>query len=151
MHIRLVAVGDRPEWLRMRSQLWPSSGVDELATEIDKFLAQPLHPATTLMAAFVVDRGDGRLGGFVEVSVRNYAEGCTSDRVGYIEGWYVDADLRRQGWGAALIQAAETWAKQLGLTEMASDCELDNTVSLEAHQALGYCEVERVICFRKAL
>jgi aminoglycoside 6'-N-acetyltransferase I len=34
---------------------------------------------------------------------------------------------------------------------MASDCEIDNTVSFRAHIALGYEEVERIICFRKAL
>jgi aminoglycoside 6'-N-acetyltransferase I len=34
---------------------------------------------------------------------------------------------------------------------MASDCEIDNAVSFRAHTALGYEEVERIICFRKAL
>jgi hypothetical protein len=34
---------------------------------------------------------------------------------------------------------------------MASDTELHNDVSLKAHTALGYEEVERQICFRKRL
>ena len=34
---------------------------------------------------------------------------------------------------------------------MASDAELHNAVSLEAHRALGFDEVERQVCFRKPL
>jgi aminoglycoside 6'-N-acetyltransferase I len=103
------------------------------------------------LATFVLDRLDGRLGGFIEVGQRNYAEGCASSPVAYIEGWYIDADLRRQGLGAALVRAAERWARGRGLTEIASDAETDNEVSIKAHKALGYAEEARVVCFRKDL
>ena len=83
--------------------------------------------------------------------MRDYAEGCSGSRIGYIEGWYVEPELRRQGLGGQLVQAAEHWARELGLAEMASDCEIDNAVSFRAHTALGYQEVGRIICFRKAL
>ena len=97
----------------------------------------------------MIDCGKTRLGGFLEARVRNYAEGCSGSRIGYIEGWYVEPALRRQGLGGQLVQAAEHWARELGLSEMASDCEIDNAVSFRAHTALGYEEVERIICFRK--
>jgi aminoglycoside 6'-N-acetyltransferase I len=71
--------------------------------------------------------------------------------VGYIEGWWVDPDLRRRGVGASLIAAAEDWARSLGVTEMASDSELGNEEGQAAHHALGYQEVERTVCFRKQL
>jgi aminoglycoside 6'-N-acetyltransferase I len=100
---------------------------------------------------FVAARPDGRLGGFLDAGLRKYAEGCDSSPVGYIEGWYVDEDLRRLGLGGGLVQAAEAWARSLGCQDMASDCLLDNLVSLSAHLALGYEEVERLIHFRKAL
>ena len=74
-----------------------------------------------------------------------------SGPVGYIEGWWVDADLRRSGIGAILVSAAETWASSLGLTEMASDAEMTNEESHAAHQALGYKEAERIVCFFKQL
>jgi len=38
-----------------------------------------------------------------------------------------------------------------GLTEMASDAEIDNRVSIRAHRALGYAEEARVVGFRKDL
>ena len=71
--------------------------------------------------------------------------------VGYIEGWYVNPDLRQAGWGRALVQAAEAWARSRGYAEIASDCLLENEVSLRAHTALGFEETERLIHFRKPL
>ena len=49
------------------------------------------------------------------------------------------------------VVAAETWAVTNGYTEIASDTELENGISLQAHLALGFEEVERQICFRKRL
>ena len=103
------------------------------------------------VAVMVADRGDGSLAGFVEIGSRNYAEGCDTTPVAYLEGWYVDRDVRRTGLGARLLEAAEAWALEHGFSEMASDTELDNGISLRAHLALGFEEVERQICFRKRL
>jgi aminoglycoside 6'-N-acetyltransferase I len=49
------------------------------------------------------------------------------------------------------VQAAEAWARSHGLKEIASDTQLENAISIQAHTALGYEEVERLVCFRKAL
>ena len=130
----------------MRDALWPDS-FDDLAREIDAYLRQP-KPNT---AVFVAERANGKLGGFLEADTRDYAEGCDTRNVGYIEGWYVDPDLRLQNIGRALIEAAENWARHLGCQEMASDCELHNEVSFKAHLAIGYDETGRSIHFRKSL
>jgi aminoglycoside 6'-N-acetyltransferase I len=63
----------------------------------------------------------------------------------------VDPDMRRKGVGAALVRAAEAWAREKGLREFASDTELANTASQRAHVALGFTEVERLVAFRKVL
>jgi aminoglycoside 6'-N-acetyltransferase I len=146
MSIRHVVPSDYPEWLRLRNLLWPGAP-DDHEREIAEFFTKPSPD----LATFVIDCGGTRLGGFLEAQVRNYAEGCSGSRIGYIEGWYVEPELRRQGLGAQLVRAAEHWARELGLSEMASDCEIDNAVSWRAHITLGYQEVERIICFRKAL
>ena len=59
--------------------------------------------------------------------------------------------LREQGLGGQLLSAAEEWAQQKGLTEMASDSVIDNEIGIQAHLALGYEEVEKIVCFRKSL
>jgi len=144
--IRRVVRRDRAEWLRMRDRLWPGSRRDH-ELEIDRFFTGGGGD----VAVFVAMRSDGRLGGFVEASPRPYAEGCSTSPVGYVEGWWVDPDLRRTGVGRRLIAAAEAWARARGLVEMASDAELVNEPSHAAHRALGYREVERLVCFRKRL
>jgi aminoglycoside 6'-N-acetyltransferase I len=119
---------------------------EEHTHDIDAYFATPPRGVT-----FVVERTGGGLCGFIEVSLRNYAEGCKTSPVAYIEGWYVDADSRRRKLGTRLVQAAEAWARSQGLKEIASDTQIENTVSIQAHTGLGYEEVERIVCFRKAL
>jgi aminoglycoside 6'-N-acetyltransferase I len=146
MHVRRVKAGDGAEWKRMRDALWPGLTAATHEDDVAEFRADQ-----GTQAVFVVDRGNGRLGGFLEAGTRKYADGCTNSPVGYIEGWYVDPDLRRAGWGGRLVAAAEDWARSCGYTEIASDCLLENDVSRQAHAELGYVEVERLIHFRKDL
>jgi aminoglycoside 6'-N-acetyltransferase I len=146
MYIRAIRPDDRAEWIRMRDILWPGSRADH-ERETQQFFTEP----DVSLVTFVVDRLDGRLGGFIELAERPYAEGCPSSPVAYIEGWYVDCDLRRQGLGTALVRAGEEWARNQGLKEIASDADIGNDISIRAHKALGYEEQGRIVCFRKGL
>lgn len=149
MDIRKVNENDRAEWARMRSRLYSHPDIQE----IDDWYQAANSGGTSLVgvAVLVADRGDGSLAGFVEIGSRPYAEGCETSPVAYLEGWYVDPDDRRDGLGARLVEAAEAWALSHGFGEIASDTEIENNISLKAHLALGYEEVERQICFKKRL
>jgi aminoglycoside 6'-N-acetyltransferase I len=146
MLIRHVNQSDQAEWLRLRLVLWPHASAEEHRAEMAEQLADE-----KLFAVFVAERGDGQLGGLLEASLRRYADGCNTSPVGYLEGWFVDDDVRRQGVGGRLVKAAEQWALDQGCQEMASDCDIDNDVSFKSHLAIGYAEVERLIHFRKPL
>jgi len=89
--------------------------------------------------------------GFAELSIRSYAEHCETDRVAYLEGWYVEPGVRRKGVGRALVDAAEGWAIKQGCTEFGSDAVLENELSAAAHHALGFEETVRLRCFKKVL
>ena len=141
--IRRATLEDKPDWLRMRLLLWIYSAAHELEPELDTILADPGQ------AVFIASAFDGRCVGFVEAATRTYAEGCATSPVGYIEGWYVDEDLRGQGIGTRLVTTAEEWARQKGCQEMASDTWLDNDASIYAHIRMGYQEVERLVHFVK--
>jgi len=143
--IRPAASEDQSEWLRMRLLLWPDVETSQLLMEMERLLADPTS------SVFVLERPDGGLGGFIEAGTRKYADGCDTAPVGYIEGWYVDEDLRGKSFGHALVHAAEDWARSQGLKEMASDTWLDNEASIRAHLSMGYEEVERLIHFAKTL
>jgi aminoglycoside 6'-N-acetyltransferase I len=129
--IRTFRDGDRAEWLRMRRALWDDCPDVQQAGEIDEIVAGDAEEV------LFAERPDGRLCGFLETAHRSRADGCDSTPVGYIEGWYVDDDVRRQGVGRALVEVAEAWARAKGCRQMASDAELWNNVSHRARAATG--------------
>jgi len=154
MVIRPVREDDRESWKRMREALWPSNRTpsraesDEHANAIALYFEGKLQePAQVLVAC----DEDGRIVGMVELSIRGYAEGCETDRVAYLEGWYVDPQVRGQGVGAALVQASEAWGRSQGCTELASDTEVDNFESAAAHRAVGFKETGVIRCFKKMI
>lgn len=142
-----MRVEDAPAWLQMREALWPDESGSH-ATEIDQFFAGKL--AMPLAVLIAVD-DSRRTVGFAELSIRNYAEDCVTDRVAYLEGWYVVPEARRRGVGRALVAAAEEWARSQGCIEFASDALLENEASAAAHRALGFEETVQIRCFRKQL
>ena len=139
-------MSDVPQWLAMRSALWPGCSLKDHKRETAEFFHD-----TRNQPVWVAEAANEELAGFLEVSVRNYAEGAGRVNVGYLEGWYVKPGFRKQGIGHALVKAAEYWATRRGFTHMASDTELDNEISLKSHLAMGYREVERGIHFLKKL
>lgn len=148
INVRPANIADKAGWLRMRQALWPDDERNSHAREIDEFFAGHLKmPLEVLLA--IDERGDPI--GFAELSIRAYAEDCDTDRVGYLEGWYVSPRFRRNGVGRALVIAAEEWARRQGCTEFASDALLDNAASAAAHHALGFTETVQIRCFRKLL
>jgi hypothetical protein len=152
--IRPVRDDDRAEWLRMRALLWPDCPAAEHAKEIAAFFgkdASVWSQPFLSWAIFVAARSEGGLCGLLEASIRPYVEDCETWPVGYIEGWFVDSDMRRQGIGARLVAAAEMWATTQECREMASDAHPENAVSLNAHKALGFEESSRAVHLRKRL
>lgn len=145
VQIRAYRDSDWPAWLRLSLALFPGQSADELEPGMRE------HRARSDAELFVAEREDGSVAGFVEVGARPYADGCDTSPVGYIEAWYVDPDARRKGYGRALLAAAENWARDRGYREIASDAQLNNEISYEAHRRAGYAEVDRIVQFRKGL
>src|SRR5579862_9550827 len=150
IQVRAATPSDLKSLGKMRHALWPDSSVEHHEEELVPILA---GKSTGIMPlVYFVAEENGTVVGFVEVGLRSTADGCDWTRaVGYVEGWYVAESHRRRGVGAQLIAAAENWAREQGCIEMASDTQIDNTQSLQAHLRLGYEIAERSILFRKSL
>ncbi len=138
---REIARGDRDEWLRMRTALWP----DDHTNEVGRYYRGEIPD----MMVLVSPRPAGGLWGMAEWMLRPWADGCLTSPVGYLEGIWTDPDARRKGVASSLFRAGAAWARSRGCVELASDCALDNEVSYRFHVSLGFQEVERIICFRR--
>jgi aminoglycoside 6'-N-acetyltransferase I len=143
--IRRATHEDKSRWLELRQRLWPDAPADYLSLDLDTYLADPTY---AVFAAFGEQEG---LVGFLEARLRDYAEGCETSPIGYIEAWYVDEQLRGQHVGRELVHAAEHWAREKGCAEMASDTWLENESGIAAHLRLGYYEMGRLVHFVKRL
>ena len=125
--------------------LWPEHQAEALGQEIALLMAEN-------KAAFFLAREGGLSIGFAQCALRHdYVEGTSTSPVGYLEGLYVLEEHRRGGVAAGLLSACESWARQQGCREFASDCELHNEQSLRFHLTTGFEEANRIICFTKKL
>ncbi|MFI5250145.1 MAG: GNAT family N-acetyltransferase [Gemmatimonadales bacterium] len=139
--VRLYTPQDRAELARMCAALWPGHTDGDLAAWMARGDA----------AVFVAEAGPGRLCGFAQAGERAYADCCDTSPVAYLEGWYVDANVRGQSVGRRLVRAVEEWARSRGYRELASDTHIENVGSQRAHARLGFEETERLVLFRKVL
>ncbi len=133
-----------PDWAYLRHELWPMHTYQELRDELSDFLHDPLQKAWLYLA-------NGTPIGFIEMSIKQNAIGCTTDRAGYVEAWYIKPEFQRKGIGSALLEIGESWAKSLGCTEMASDTTEDYPVSVAAHLKAGFVVVRRATHFYKKI
>lgn len=141
---RLAQPTDLPVLAGLGAKLWPHHTAQQLQQEF----AQEMQAGAQF---FLAQSADVAIG-FAQCTLRHdYVEGTSSSPVGYLEGLYVDAAFRRSGVAAALLAAAEEWARQQGCREFASDCALENTLSQMFHQKLGFTEAARVVCYTKSL
>lgn len=125
--------------------LWPHHTPEEMSADLADIMAKP-------DAAFFLAFAEGIAVGFAQCQLRHdYVEGADHSPVGYLEGIYVAPEYRHMGVARQLLRTCESWAKDLGCTEFASDCELANTESLQFHMNVGFEEANRIICFVKKI
>ena len=146
MNYRIEKCGNQlSQLLPLVLSLWPDNDPAELEGELAELTRRD-------DAAVFLAYGEGEPVGFAQCQLRrDYVEGTESSPVGYLEGIYVAGSHRQRGIARALLAACEAWAKSVGCTEFASDCELENVESLRFHMAVGFAEANRIICFTKKL
>jgi aminoglycoside 6'-N-acetyltransferase I len=144
IRVRVMEASDRLVWAEMRAALWPEASGEEHARDIDDLLRSD-------RAYGFIAEADGTPAGFAELAIRDYANGCASRPVPFLEGIFVREQFRRRGIGARLVAYAEQFAAARGFAEIGSDADIANSASHAAHRGWGFVETERVVYFRKLL
>lgn len=126
-------------------KLWPDSSLNDEKSFFKNCIGSKTKTAF-LLKFNSVDAG------FVFVSIRtDYVEGTRGSKVCYVEGIYIEPSFRRRKYGELLIKKAEEWGKQMSCTEIASDTEIENEISIGFHKSAGFKEVNRIVCFAKKI
>ncbi|MFC3927648.1 GNAT family N-acetyltransferase [Streptococcus caprae] len=124
-------------WSNIASQLWSRT-----SKELEQAFVNDRFPYEFLYFK------NGECLGFISLSIRqDYVEGAKVSPVAFLEGIYVQPSVRRQSIASELIIFAREWARAHGLSQLASNAELDNELSQLFHQRLGFREVSRTVNF----
>ncbi len=143
--IKRAGMEDAETLADLAIQMWTGHDPEDLAEEFRELVR---NDEAACFIQYVNDKPIA----FAQCRLRHdYVEGTESSPVGYLEGIFVCEGYRKHGYAAKLLSECEKWAKEKDCTELASDCELGNADSLRFHMALGFEEVNRIICFRKDL
>lgn len=145
MLIKRAAADDAFTVSSLAVKMWTDNSPEQLARELVQIIS------SDEAAVFILEI-NGEAAGFAQCQLRHdYVEGTESSPVGYLEGIYIEPEYRRTGYAKQLLVKCEDWAKSMGCTEFASDCEADNDESLLFHLKSGFSEANRIICFAKKL
>lgn len=145
MEIQQLSVGNLNSLVELVLELWPDCTLEEEFESYKSILA------ANNQACYLVKDGDAFIA-FIHIGMRNdYVEGATESPVAYIEAMYVKPPSQKSGVGRMLVKEAETWSRQKGCRQIASDTEIDNPAAISFHSKLGFEEVNRVVCFIKNL
>lgn len=143
--IHKATEADIPAIADMAVLLWKEAAIEKLSAEFADIIRNDEG------AVFLLTKENTAVG-FAQVQLRHdYVEGTSSSPVGYLEAIFVKSEYRKCGYAKELLKRCEQWAAEKGCTEFASDCELNNVMSLAFHLSVGFSEANRIMCFTKKL
>ena len=145
MIIRIATSQDLDRLFPLVKNVWSS-----VSSSLDLYLQFSDMDKET--SAFIIAENDDEAVGFASVGLRfEYVEGTKTLPVAYLEGISVKEEHMGKGIAREMIKFCEDWARERNCTEFASDCNIENTQSMDFHKALGFNEVSRNIHFVKQI
>ncbi|NNE46746.1 MAG: GNAT family N-acetyltransferase [Rhodothermales bacterium] len=142
----LEITSDRfPDWLQLRQKLFADLDRDHHREEMDLIHSSP--EAT----AFLGTTEEGEHVGLMEVSLRNFVDGCLGGPVGYVEALYLEPPYRGKGEGRNMIDFAADWFRARGCRDMAADADLENVLAQKFFSHIGFSETFRIVQFKRTL
>jgi GNAT superfamily N-acetyltransferase len=128
MPVRLLLPSDLMTTASLLQQLGYSVGVAELASRMDRVIANPAHFAA-------VAEEDGAVRGLIHAYERPAIEKAY-DIV--VQSLVVDQLVRKAGLGKSLMMAAEAWARTRGVERVVLYTRVDRDDARAFYERIGY-------------
>lgn len=149
--IRQACIEDRdfvtglvPSLLAFGSPAWPDTKV--LAPGFREVLARAICDQDRRSTVLIAEAADETPLGFISLTVREDVGGVERAHVADLA---VTDTARRMGVGTALMNAAESWARDLGMGLLSLDVWSTNETALAFYRRLGY--LAESVCLIKRL
>lgn len=141
MKIFEASEADIEAWLELRQDLWPGPDEEHL-TEMRDILSSDSQ------IAFLMADPENKAIGLIEGAV--YLK--SPQPYGYVEGWFILPEYRRQGLGGQLLGRLEEWILHQGIALSLSDTIPEEyPLSPKAHAKYGYRKFRTMQIFIKEL
>jgi len=142
MHVRLVQRADAEGLARLSAELGYPSSLAEIRSRLGAVLAHPDH------AAYVAEHPDLGLLGWIHVFAGLRLESGSFAEIG---GLVVAAGHRRTGVGRALVEQAEGWCWERGLSTLRVRTRTRRQDAHAFYRGLGFEAVKTQTVFVKEL
>ena len=130
---RDFVAGMVPSLLAFGSPAWQDR--EALAPGFREMLAHAIGNQGRRSTVLIAEAADGTPLGFISLKVREDAAGIERAHVADLA---VADSARRTGVGTALMKAAESWARDLGMGVLSLDVWSSNETALRFYRHLGY-------------
>jgi len=141
MTICQATENDIPSWTRLKHSLWPHHPFEEHEKDARRTLSEPNE------ACFLLFEQSIGAVGFIECRVYP----AQPESYCHIEGWYVEPQFRRLGWGRELVEAVELWSLHQAIPRLTSDTTPKYPISPAAHVKAGFKTLAQLTIFCKEL
>lgn len=139
--IRPARAADAARIALLSAQLGYPAALEVVAGRLTRLAAEPAQ-------AVLVAETDGEVVGWLQVGTGFTLEsGAQAELLGLV----VDGALRGRGIGAALVAAAEAWARDRGLDRLRVRTNVTREATHRFYRRLGFEEAKRQVVFRKVL
>jgi GNAT superfamily N-acetyltransferase len=122
-----------PSLLASSSPAWPDT--EALAPGFRQLLAQAISDQSRRSTVLIAETADAKPLGFISLKVREDPAGIERAHVADLA---VTDSARRTGVGTALMKAAESWARDLGMGLLSLDVWSSNENALAFYRHLGF-------------
>jgi aminoglycoside 6'-N-acetyltransferase I len=134
-----------PHWRCMREELYGDLSAQFHAAEMELIFG------SAQATCFIGVAEPATAVAMLEVSLRNFVDGCLGGPVGYIEGLYVTPGQRHRGYARELTEFAAAWFRAKGCRDMAADAELTNVGAQNFFAKAGFDETYRIVEYKRSL